>query len=50
MRKLVNDCYRIMKALYNYARKYYDRGFQAGYVTGYNTGAASGQGTVIVHH
>ena len=50
MRKLVNDCYRIMKALYNYARKYYDRGFQAGYATGYNTGAASGQGTVIVHH
>lgn len=42
MRKLVNDCYRIMKALYNYARKYYDRGFQAGYATG--------QGTVIVHH
>lgn len=50
MRKLVNDCYRIMKALYNYARKYYDRGFQAGYATDYNTGATSGQGTVIVHH
>lgn len=50
MRKLVNDCYRIMKALYNYARKYYDRGFQAGYATGYNTVAASGQGTFIVHH
>ena len=50
MRKLVNDCYRIMKALYNYSKKYYDRGFQAGYVAGYNTGSISGNGTVIVHH
>ena len=50
MRKLVNDCYRIMKALYNYSKKYYDRGFQAGYAAGYNTGSISGNGTVIVHH
>ena len=50
MRKLVNDCYRIMKALYNYSQKYYNKGFQTGYAAGYNTGAASGQNTVVVHY
>ena len=50
MRKLVNDCYRIMKALYNYSQKYYNKGFQTGYAAGYNTGATSGQNTVVVHY
>lgn len=43
MRKLVNDCYRIMKSIYAYAKKYYDDGHRDGYRSGYAHGYASGR-------